>query len=210
VEAAAIEGAVQRLRLHGGMRGPSQPYSDSVGIRYGSDVMKPIAAPIVGGMITSAIHVLILVPVFFVMMKERALKHGTLVPRDKDSTSTNNDAVVQPSSLGDRTMQIKLIAPVAALALSAASLLAQATQTISGTVSDAMCGTHHMMKGATAAQCTRECVKQGSDYALVSGGKVYTLKGGKTQFDKFAGENVVVKGKVSGTTIAVDSINASK
>jgi hypothetical protein len=50
--------------------------------------MKPIAAPIVGGMITSTIHVLILVPVFFVMMKERALKRGTLVPRDKDSTST--------------------------------------------------------------------------------------------------------------------------
>ncbi len=44
----------------------------------GSDVMKPIAAPIVGGMITSAIHVLILVPVFFVLMKERALRRGTL------------------------------------------------------------------------------------------------------------------------------------
>ena len=44
----------------------------------GSDVMKPIAAPIVGGMITSTIHVLILVPVFFVMMKERAFKNGTL------------------------------------------------------------------------------------------------------------------------------------
>jgi Cu(I)/Ag(I) efflux system membrane protein CusA/SilA len=41
--------------------------------------MKPIAAPIVGGMVTSTIHVLILVPVFFVMMKERALKRGTLV-----------------------------------------------------------------------------------------------------------------------------------
>lgn len=44
----------------------------------GSDVMKPIAAPIVGGMITSTIHVLILVPVFFVLMKERALRRGTL------------------------------------------------------------------------------------------------------------------------------------
>jgi copper/silver efflux system protein len=40
----------------------------------GSDVMKPIAAAIVGGMITSTIHVLILVPVFFVMMKTRALR----------------------------------------------------------------------------------------------------------------------------------------
>jgi hypothetical protein len=107
-------------------------------------------------------------------------------------------------------MQIKLIAPVAALALCAASLFAQAAQTITGTVSDAMCGAHHMMKDATAAQCTRECVKQGSDFALVSGGKVYTLKGDKAQFDKFAGENVVVKGKLSGTTISVDSITASK
>jgi Cu(I)/Ag(I) efflux system membrane protein CusA/SilA len=42
--------------------------------------MKPIAAAIVGGMITSTIHVLILVPVFFVMMKERAMKNRTLSP----------------------------------------------------------------------------------------------------------------------------------
>jgi hypothetical protein len=107
-------------------------------------------------------------------------------------------------------MQIKFIAPVAALALGAAGLFAQASQSITGTVSDAMCGAHHMMKDATPAQCTRECVKQGSDFALVSGGKVYILKGDKTQLDKFAGENVVVKGKVSGTTISVDSITASK
>jgi copper/silver efflux system protein len=38
------------------------------------------AKPIVGGMITSTIHVLILVPVFFVMMKEPALKRGRLTP----------------------------------------------------------------------------------------------------------------------------------
>jgi len=40
--------------------------------------MKPIAAPIVGGMITSTIHVLILEPVFFVLMKEWALRRGAL------------------------------------------------------------------------------------------------------------------------------------
>jgi hypothetical protein len=67
-----------------------------------------------------------------------------------------------------------------------------------------------MMQGKTPAQCTRECVKQGSDFALVSGGKVYTLKGNKTQFDKFAGENVIVNGNASGTTISVDSIAPSK
>ena len=48
----------------------------------GSDVMKPIAAPIVGGMITSTIHVLILVPVFFAIIKERALRRGVLQPEE--------------------------------------------------------------------------------------------------------------------------------
>ncbi len=50
----------------------------------GSDVMKPIAAPIVGGMITSTIHVLILVPVFFATMKERALSRSD---RDRNDSS---------------------------------------------------------------------------------------------------------------------------
>lgn len=68
-----------------------------MGIGHGSDVMKPIAGPIVGGMITSTIHVLILVPVFFVMMKERALKRGTLVART-DSTSTPSGPVVHAST----------------------------------------------------------------------------------------------------------------
>jgi Cu(I)/Ag(I) efflux system membrane protein CusA/SilA len=40
--------------------------------------MKPIAAPIVGGMITSTVHVLILVPVFFVMLKEREIRREAL------------------------------------------------------------------------------------------------------------------------------------
>ncbi len=41
--------------------------------------MKPIAAPIVGGMVTSAIHVLIITPVIFYIMKVRALRRGRLV-----------------------------------------------------------------------------------------------------------------------------------
>jgi Cu(I)/Ag(I) efflux system membrane protein CusA/SilA len=44
----------------------------------GSDVMKPIAAPIVGGMVTSTIHVLIVTPVIFYVMKLGALRRGTL------------------------------------------------------------------------------------------------------------------------------------
>ena len=48
----------------------------------GSDVMKPIAAPIIGGMITSTIHVLIITPVIFALMKKSALKRGTLKPSE--------------------------------------------------------------------------------------------------------------------------------
>jgi Cu(I)/Ag(I) efflux system membrane protein CusA/SilA len=49
----------------------------------GSDVMKPMAAPLVGGMVTSTVHVLILVPVFFALMKESALRRGTLSVSDE-------------------------------------------------------------------------------------------------------------------------------
>jgi len=80
IEAAVIEGAVQRLRPKlmtvTAVLASLIPILWETGI--GSDVMKPIAAPIVGGMVTSTIHVLILVPVFFAFMKERALRHGTL------------------------------------------------------------------------------------------------------------------------------------
>jgi copper/silver efflux system protein len=80
IEAAAIEGAVHRLRPKlmtvTTVLASLAPILWESGI--GSDVMKPIAAPIVGGMITSTIHVLILVPVFFVMMQERALRKGHL------------------------------------------------------------------------------------------------------------------------------------
>jgi Cu(I)/Ag(I) efflux system membrane protein CusA/SilA len=80
IEAAAIEGAVQRLRPK--LMTVCVVLASLVPILWetgvGSDVMKPIAAPIVGGMITSTIHVLILVPVFFALMKERALRRGNL------------------------------------------------------------------------------------------------------------------------------------
>jgi Cu(I)/Ag(I) efflux system membrane protein CusA/SilA len=81
IEAAVIEGAVQRLRPK--LMTVCVVLASLVPILWetgvGADVMKPIAAPIVGGMITSTIHVLILVPVFFALMKERALRRGTLV-----------------------------------------------------------------------------------------------------------------------------------
>ncbi|HEV2489411.1 MAG TPA: CusA/CzcA family heavy metal efflux RND transporter [Candidatus Acidoferrales bacterium] len=88
IEEATIEGAVQRLRPKlmtvTAVLASLIPILWEAGI--GSDVMKPIAAPIVGGMITSTIAVLILVPVFFASAKEHALRRGTL---SASTTATN-------------------------------------------------------------------------------------------------------------------------
>ncbi|HUX46278.1 MAG TPA: CusA/CzcA family heavy metal efflux RND transporter [Terracidiphilus sp.] len=87
LEAAVIEGAVQRLRPKlmtvTAVILSLAPILWETGI--GSDVMKPIAAPIVGGMVTSTIHVLILVPVFFLLIKRNALRRdGRLQPEAKE------------------------------------------------------------------------------------------------------------------------------
>lgn len=84
IHTAAVEGAVHRLRPKlmtvTAVLASLAPILAETGI--GSDVMKPIAAPIVGGMITSTIHVLILVPVFFVILKEHSLQRGKLTQAD--------------------------------------------------------------------------------------------------------------------------------
>ena len=79
---ATVEGSVLRLRPKlmtvGSTLLSLGPIMWATGV--GSDVMKPIAAPIVGGMITSTIHVLFITPVIFYAMKLRALRRGTLKP----------------------------------------------------------------------------------------------------------------------------------
>jgi Cu(I)/Ag(I) efflux system membrane protein CusA/SilA len=79
---ATIDGSVLRLRPKlmtvTVVMASLVPIMWSAGV--GSDVMKPIAAPIIGGMITSTIHVLIITPVIFYIMKMRALRKGTLRP----------------------------------------------------------------------------------------------------------------------------------
>lgn len=101
------------------------------------------------------------------------------------------------------------LSTLAAFALMAGSVALAQSTTLKGTVSDQMCGAKHMMAGG-AAKCTRECVKEGSPYALVVGSKVYTLKGHSAELNKLAGETAIVKGKVSGTTVDVTSVAAGK
>jgi hypothetical protein len=107
-------------------------------------------------------------------------------------------------------MYIRTFTLLAGLSMIAGAAFAQSGQTLTGTVSDTMCGAKHMMTNVSPAECTRACVKQGSDYALVTGGKVYTLKGDTKQIDKYAGQTVTVSGKLSGPTLTVSAISAAK
>src|SRR5260221_9984719 len=95
--------------------------------------------------------------------------------------------------------------------ISVPALAAGKSETLTGEVSDAMCGAKHEMQGK-AADCTRDCMKHGSKYALVVGDKVYTLEtSDKAALDKLndlAGAKAKVTGDVDGTTIAVKSVAA--
>jgi hypothetical protein len=82
--------------------------------------------------------------------------------------------------------------------------------TLTGIISDSMCGAQHMEKGKTAAECTRECAKGGTKYGLVVGKKVYMLEGHEAELDKLAGAKATVRGSVKGEMITVDSVSAAK
>jgi Cu(I)/Ag(I) efflux system membrane protein CusA/SilA len=71
-----IEGAAKRLRpklmtVCVGLFGLI-PILWSTGV--GSDIMRPITIPLIGGTISSTIYVLLITPVIYEMMKERELK----------------------------------------------------------------------------------------------------------------------------------------
>ena len=103
-------------------------------------------------------------------------------------------------------MKKKYLVPLLFLASTAAF----AAQTLTGTVTDTMCGKKHMIPGKSDAECIRECIKAKSKYALLVGDKLYTLSGDSKQLEAVAGKKVTVAGDVSGTTVTVKSIAAAK
>ncbi|MFY9551122.1 MAG: efflux RND transporter permease subunit [Thermoanaerobaculia bacterium] len=80
VREAAMEGAVLRLRPK--LMTVSTVVMGLLPILWstatGSEVMKPIAAPVLGGMISSLFHVLIVTPVIWTLLKERDLQKRRL------------------------------------------------------------------------------------------------------------------------------------
>ena len=110
-------------------------------------------------------------------------------------------------------MTRKLLFAVLALALFIATAEAKRKRGLFvGTITDSMCGADHTMMGTKPApECTKECVKAGSKYALAEGKNIYVLSDQQTP-EKFAGQKVKVTGALNAKTktIEVRKIEAAK
>jgi hypothetical protein len=105
--------------------------------------------------------------------------------------------------------KLKLVVPASLLLMS--SMLIAAPQTLTGTITDDMCGKKHtMMRGKPDSECIRACVKSGSKYALLSSNKVLVLKGDNKQFEQLSAKKVKVTGEVSDATVTVTSVTEAK
>ncbi len=99
-----------------------------------------------------------------------------------------------------------------------ASFGGAASMTMTGMISDSMCGASHakmmeMHKDAkmTDKDCTLACVKAGGKFVFVSGGKVYNISNqSRAELTKYAGQNVKLTGDLSGDSITVSKVAASK
>jgi hypothetical protein len=120
---------------------------------------------------------------------------------------TGEESKMKVNRIAAVVLGIQILVGLAAIP----ALAAGKTQTLTGEVSDAMCGAKHEMPGK-AADCTRGCVHHGSKYALVVGDKVYTLEtsdeAALSKLNDLAGAKAKVTGDVDGTTITVKSVAA--
>jgi hypothetical protein len=89
-----------------------------------------------------------------------------------------------------------------------------AGNTFTGKVSDAMCGAKHTEGGIAPADCVRACVQKGAKYALVVGGKVYTLdtsdQATLDKLNKLAWEDAKVTSSANGDSISVESVTTAE
>jgi hypothetical protein len=107
----------------------------------------------------------------------------------------------------------KTITLVAAAVLVAAPALFAADKTLSGTISDNMCGAKHPGgehdgKKMTESDCTKACVDgHGAKYVFVSSGKTYKIDNQDfAGLKDHAGHKVALSGEVKGDSITVSKI----
>jgi hypothetical protein len=82
-------------------------------------------------------------------------------------------------------------------------------RSFSGVVTDSRCGARHARNsGKSPAECARACIRDGMQYTLVDGEKVYALHGQMADLDSLAGQRTTVVGILDGSSIQVSSIAA--
>ena len=85
-----------------------------------------------------------------------------------------------------------------------------ATATLTGIITDDMCGKKHMVAGKSDAECTRACVKRGAKFAVVVNDELYILDGKGAEVSALAGQKATVSGDLNGKTLTVSSIAAAQ
>jgi hypothetical protein len=103
----------------------------------------------------------------------------------------------------------KMLACLTILTATFAIPVMAANSTLTGVITDNMCGKGHMMPGKTDADCARECVKHGAHFAVVADGKVYLLAGKSAEISALAGKKVTVSGELKGDTMTVATVAAA-
>jgi hypothetical protein len=98
------------------------------------------------------------------------------------------------------------------VALLCAANARAADQTLTGTISDSICGVHHkdMGKKMSDRECTQMCTARGAQYVLVVDGKIYKLTNHDADLKTHAGHIVNLTGDVKGDTIRVSKIEMPK
>lgn len=87
---------------------------------------------------------------------------------------------------------------------------AEPAQTFVGMITDSYCGARHKFADRSPAECTRICVKNGAQYVLLAGDKVYALQGDIVRLNRTAGERVTVTGMLHDNTIDFTSISVGQ
>ena len=59
--------------------------------RQGAEVMKPLATPVIGGMISSLVHILIVTPVIFLWLRARELPSSSATALATTEATNQND-----------------------------------------------------------------------------------------------------------------------
>jgi len=86
-----------------------------------------------------------------------------------------------------------------------------ATTTLTGVITDDMCGAKHtMMPGKSDAECVRACVKSGAKFAVMADGKMYVLAGKATELNALAGKKATVSGELKGNILTVSTVAAAR